>query len=64
MNCEYCTPTDNDTPYGKPLNIDFENITTKIDSLNGCLSMYGKKDSDMVLINYCPICGTSISENH
>lgn len=63
-SCEYCNPTEENTPYGKPLNMDFDQITTKVDGLNGCLSIYGKNDSDMVLINFCPMCGADISDNH
>ncbi|BDP92869.1 hypothetical protein [Enterococcus faecium] len=62
--CKYCNPTEENEPYGKPMEMNFDQITTKVDGLNGCLSMYGTKDSDMVLINYCPMCGRDISEGH
>lgn len=64
MVCEYCNPTEESTPYGKSLKVDFDRIDTRVDGLNGCLDMRGNNDDDMVLINFCPMCGRDVSEGH
>lgn len=62
--CNYCKPETEDAPYGERMQTDYEKLSVKVDGLNGYLSIYGSKDYDMVLINYCPMCGKDISESH
>lgn len=61
--CKYCTPKEG-ACYGESLKTDFNQIDTRIDGLNGCLDIRGNNDDDMVLINFCPMCGRDVSEGH
>ena len=61
--CKYCIPKEG-VCYGESLKTDFNQIETRIDGVGGYLDIRWNNDVDIVLINFCRMCGRNVSEGH